>query len=138
MLNKEEVINTVKFWADVVGLGGWDIKVIIANKKAVSEIVRSTDPKSDPEDLILGAVIESYPTEQVASIVFDKDADKEFGMQLCLDTLVLHELIHVAICDKIDRLPKVARNSPRVKELEEWACDFFARKIFNMYKELNE
>ncbi len=136
MINKDELESKLDFWADVLGLSGWDIKTKIVNKQKLMETIEKLDgKKSEPDDICLGAVVEHYQSEQVASILFLKDADKEFGLQLNLDTLILHELIHIASGEQFERLPKAAKISPKTKELEEWVSDFFARKIYQAYTE---
>lgn len=139
MINKNELNERLDYWADILGLSGWDIKTKIVDKATMNKIVSSLDTKDpDPSDIVMGAVVEHYPAEQAASIVFLKDADKEFGLQLNIDTLILHELIHVVVGEQFERLPKVAKSSPRTKELEEFICDFFARKLYKAHIEGEE
>lgn len=133
MLRLKDVRPKVEYWKSKVGLHGWDISVSVVNKDKLAKIIEKNDGKTiDKDDVVYGAVVEQFPAEQAASIVFLDKSDEDFGMQLNLDTLILHELIHIVVGERFDRLPKAAKISPRTHELEEFLCDYFARRIYKI------
>lgn len=134
-LTKKILMPIVRKWKKVLGLNGYDIKIILANQKRLDEVIlATTGSKRDEDEIILGCVVECHPVEQCATIVFLRDAPIHFGFQINLDTLVIHELIHVLVSAPFTALPKAARKSKRTDELEEFICDKFSYLIWKAFK----
>ena len=134
MIKKSDLNSKVDFWKKVLGLDGWEIKTTIISSSEMYNLVKKLEGEADKNELIYAVLVNCHPVEQIASIAFLKNADKHFGIQLNLDTLIIHELIHVATQEKFDNLPETIGNSNKIKELEEYIADFFARKLYLVYK----
>lgn len=110
-------------WKNVLKLGDWTV------------IIRYGTTEQVGKDNI-AFLDECSPSEKVAKIFISKTYFNCEGYDLVwnLDTLILHELIHIITHDKVHALPKSFCNHPKVVELEEHVCDAFARIVRDMYR----
>lgn len=111
----------VKKWQTVLKLDGWNI--------AAKFVPRS---KLLDQDTI--AQLEScFPTEKVAVIIIHSKypEDKEYGLAWNIDTIIIHELIHVLFWEKTDEMPDSIQQHSKFRAFEEFLCNSFAKILFD-------
>ena len=116
--NKGTLARKFRKWMKFLKLDGWDVKIGF-------------------KDLGVDTAAEvSYcsPIEKFAVIDVAKDLDKFEGykMSFNLDTLIIHELMHVLMWEQVERLPGKVKNCKDFKEFEEFLCSHFAKIIFDI------
>ncbi len=52
--------------------------------------------------------------------------DDEYGTVFDLDSLCIHEMIHIILELEFDRFPKYMRVHKKMHDFEEWICNRFA------------
>lgn len=116
-------------WKKVLKLADWDIQIRYATKTDVDK--DSIDPDDD-----IAALETCSPVEKVARIIINKNYPKfdEYGVVWNIDTLILHELIHALLYEKIHVLPDTIKDHQGMTRLEEFICDSMARIIFDIYQ----
>jgi hypothetical protein len=105
-------------WIKHVKLEGWDIKI------------RFKPLKED----IAARIYHCSPVEMSAIIDIAVDySDREgYGVSFNLDTLILHELIHVILWEKWDELPNTIKEHKKMELFEEFVCFHFAKIIYDI------
>lgn len=114
-------------WVKHLKLEGWTLKVKF-------KVVLLEDGKN-PEDPYEAAEVEHCsPVERTAVINIAKDYcdRKGFGVSFNLDTLIIHELIHVILWDEWERLPERIRKHRGMENFEEFVCFHFSKIIYDV------
>jgi hypothetical protein len=108
----------VRKWVNVLGLNDWEI-----NAKFIPR--HKGKFKKDEQ-----AEVTYYWNEKVANINFNSTyyKDKDCGKVWNIDTLIIHELIHVVLSERMDGLPENVVE--KISDLEEFIADYFATIIF--------
>ncbi len=122
-LSYQTIINKLKFWQKALKIGDWDISIKIARESYVGEG-------------IIAEVIYCAPVEKIAKINLLNNYMKVPGYNISfnIDTIIIHELIHVVLWDKVNFLPTKFRKNKRYIESEEFICDYMAKVIYDGYK----
>lgn len=117
-------------WKKVLKLGDWNIQIRYGSN---DEMKDHDDVK---EECAIGLLDACSHPEKIAKILISKNYFKEPNYPLVwnLDTLIVHELIHIILYDKVENLPKKTRDSKKMIEIEEHICDYFSRIIVDMFK----
>ena len=122
-------------WAKRLRLSDWDITCKYPTKAEMEKEDPADDYKPHFDDETVGCLMECSLPEKIAVVgirknYFDHDG---FGVSWNLDTLIIHELIH--IIEKIgkDKLPKSVISRKDFKEFEEFNCDCFAAILYYLY-----
>lgn len=113
--------NKLKKWQTILKLDGWNItaKFVPQNKLLDAETT---------------AQVEScFPSEKVAVIIiYDKYLEHNgYNVSWNIDTLIIHELIHVLLWEKTDEMPASIQGHSKFKLFEEFLCDSFAKILFD-------
>ena len=93
-------------------------------------------PKSRlPDERTTAQVDYCSCSERVASVViYDKYwLHDGFEVAWNLETLLLHEFIHILLMEQFMHLPHMIQENAKFMELEEFICDIFAKIIFDTY-----
>lgn len=108
-------------WKKHLRLTDWDITIRYGTKK---EVGNNT----------LACLDTCSHAEKIARVIVSKDyfKDEDFAVVWNLDTLILHELIHIVLKAEEDKIPESIRNHKRVHNLIEFTCDTFAKTIFDI------
>lgn len=128
--------NKCNTWAKRLRLGDWTITCKYATKPEMDKV--------DPEDgstyfdeNTIGCLMECSIPEKIAVIgirrnYFDHDGYK---VSWNLDTLIIHELIHIIekVGKKNSGIPKKIDRRRDFTNFEEYNCDAFAAIIYYMY-----
>lgn len=118
-------------WKPVLKLSSWDITIRYAKKAELEK-----EQKKELKDrIILAFVIDCDPAAKRATVLVNRDYHKVAGHKQSwnIDTLILHELVHIVLWGKSDAIPEKIRNHSKVDDLEEFACDAFADIIYCIY-----
>lgn len=133
MNNKKVKYSTLqkkkRFWQNLLGLRDWKIQVRFVSS------VEIMNPKDRTEHII--ALLKTCePIEKVAVIVIREDyyKDEDCGIIWNIDTVLLHEFIHILLSERIDLLSQKIQNNKRFRDLEEFICDLFAKTIYDLVK----
>lgn len=112
-----------KKWQKVLKLSDWNITVKFASQ---SQIGNNT----------LAMIKDVYQTEKVAIIEVLNTYYNEVGHghKFNIDTLLLHELVHLLVWEEHDRLPPDIRKSKAFLDFEEFLCDSFAAITYDIKK----
>jgi len=115
-------------WKKVLKLIDWDIQIRYATKSDIDK--GSIDLEDD-----LASLETCSPIEKVARILVNKNYPNfdEYNVVWNVDTIILHELIHVLTYEKVHVLPDSIQNHQGLTKLEEFVCDSMARIIFDIY-----
>jgi hypothetical protein len=120
---KHETLQKKKrFWQTILGLSEWHIKMSFVKPKAIEGDIALLKTISNVEKVAVILINEEYYLEP------------EYGTVWNLDTVILHELVHVLLDEPIRRLAKKIKENTRFKELEEWICDKFAYLVYTYVK----
>jgi hypothetical protein len=115
-------------WKKVLRLGDWNITCRYANSSEMK------DKETMNEDDI-GVLEQCHIHEKIALILINKHYynHNAFGLSWNLDTLILHELIHIIQSMAMQSLTKKMKESPKMDQVEEFNCDTFAAIIYFTY-----
>ncbi len=114
-------------WKRALKLDGWKITIRYATK--------TDNDKGDINlEKDLACVATCSPPEQIAAILINKDYATHRSNTLVwnIDTIILHELIHILMWAYTKGLPDKVYNSRKFHELEEFVCDSVARLLFDL------
>lgn len=113
-----------KRWQKELKLDAWDIKI-----KFVSAFELGDHNTA-------GQIAYCYPNEKSAyiQIVNNYYRYEGYNESWNIDTLIIHELIHVMLHDKGENMPKVIKESTKFYNYEEFICDSFAKIIYDCHK----
>lgn len=137
-LTKKEVRESLEHWQKVMKLTNWTIEFDIVSEKVMIEQIKEYQPEGgwhdgpdDQDDSALAFLVWIRREEQHARILFHKDVKKdgEYGSVFNLETLCIHELIHIMLDRQIQSLPNYIRKHKKIHRLEEWLCNRFATII---------
>jgi len=112
----------LRYWMRALKLEGWTIKIRFRTVPSGDDTVAELEHCS--------------PVERAAAIFVAEDyaGRAGHGVSFNLDTLILHELIHVVLWDEWERLPTRTKGRADVKRLEEFVCFHFAKIIYDLKK----
>jgi len=135
-LSKKEVRESLCFWQKVLKLTNWTIEFGIVSNEEMRRQTEQHQPEDgwhedDNEDDTLAFLVWVRDEEQRAKILFNQDLkkDDEYESVFNLDTLCIHELIHIMAYREFKRLPKYIRRHKKIHQFEEWLCNRFATII---------
>lgn len=116
--------NKIKKWQKCLKLDGWTI-----NAKFVPPSKLDDSNKME----VAGQVQECSPDEKVVLIYFHNKYYKleGYGISWNIDTLILHELIHVLCWEKVIEMPTSIQDHSKFQILEEFVCNSMAKIIFD-------
>lgn len=114
-------------WVKCLKLEGWNFKIRF---KAIVPEEGNDGHKPFPA----AWVEHCSPVERTAviNIATDYCARLGFGVSFNLDTLIIHELIHIILWDERDRLPTRVSNSSKFNSFEEFVCFHFSKIIYDV------
>ncbi len=125
-----------KRWAKALRLGDWDIMCRYATKSETTQEYDSKDVICF-DDSTIGRLHECSIPEKIALILirrnyFDHDA---YGVSWNIDTLIIHELIHIVekVGKKNCNIPEKIKKRKDFKDLEEYNCDTFSAIMYFLY-----
>ena len=116
----------IQYWQKVLKLDGWKITAVFKPQH-----------KLDPQDPDTAAqVVECWPLEKVAVIEFATNYPKHDGYEISwnIDTLILHELIHVLCWEKTTDLPENIQDHSKFQIFEEFLCNTLSKIIYDNIK----
>ncbi len=123
-ISNKTLENRIKKWQHVLKLDGWTIRF-----KFVSPM------KMENDKFILAMVNHCSPNEKVADLLFNNKYQTYtgFGVSWNIDTLIIHELIHVHLYEKAEPFEATLNkdNIDVFEAMEEFICDSFAKIIFD-------
>lgn len=110
-----------KQWQKILKLSEWNITARFAppSKMIDGDTTAQLDFVSVPEKVAVILVYERYYNHP------------GFNLSWNIDTVLLHEMIHLLMFDKTLGLPEQVKKNTKFKELEEFICDSVARIIFD-------
>lgn len=113
-------------WKKILKLQNWSISVRYANKKEIDE---------QNKKIIAAYVSHCDCAAKRASILVNRKYYEIVGYKTAwnVDTLLLHELIHIAIWSQTIRIPDTIAGHKSIENLEEFICDFFGDIIYNIF-----
>lgn len=114
-------------WKKVCRLSDWNIQIRYATK--TDEEVDNINLERD-----LASTVNCSPPEKIALVLINKDYvnHPKNNFVFNIDTIILHELMHIIIWEKVDALAEGVLESKNFKTLEEFICDYYARLIFDI------
>jgi len=105
-------------WVRLLKLDGWNIKIRFkALKGSVAAQVNHCSP---------------VERSAIIDIAVDYSMREGYGISFNVDTLILHELIHVILWEKTEQLPIKIGEHPKLEDLEEFVCYHFAKIIYDV------
>ena len=122
--------SKVSKWKRILKLSDWNIKIKYAPQKVMDK-----DKKPNEEDTI-GMLDECYVIEKRAQILISEKYQEidGYGIGWNLDTVILHELIHIVMRPEEDKLASKVTKSAKFGDLLEFICDKFSDIIYEMTK----
>ena len=124
-VSEKTLENRINKWKHILKLDGWSIRF-----KFVAPMKMEEKDKT-----ILAMVKHCSPNEKVADLLFNNKSPSYEGFDSSwnLDTLIIHELIHVHLYEKSELLAQgLTDDVVEIFEiLEEFICDSFAKIIFD-------
>jgi hypothetical protein len=116
------------YWKPKLKLSDWDINIRYATKKEAEKQQRKE--KGD----LLAFAHDCDPAAKRATILIVRDYHKGAGHKTAwnVDTLILHELIHIVVWSASDAIPESIANHSKVHEFEEYVCDSLADIIYSL------
>lgn len=137
-LTKKEVRESLEYWQKVLKLTNWTIEFGIVSEDDMTRACEEYQPEGGwprgEEDYSAHAfLVWVRSDEQRARILFHKELkdDSEYDSVFNLDTLCIHELLHIMFEPWFKRLPKYIRRHKKVYDLEEWLCNRISRIIYD-------
>jgi hypothetical protein len=120
-VNLEKRLNK---WKRVLKLTDWDISI---KYKPYSELGK---------DNVTGLVNFCSPEEMTAEIYISNTYYRHEGYKISwnLDSLIIHELIHVVLWEEWDKLAEHIRDNKKLENFEEFVCWHFAKIIKDLFK----
>lgn len=137
-LTKKEVRDSLEYWQKVLKLTNWTIEFSIISEEEMLRQIELHQPEGgwSKDEMEQYASAHAFlvwvrQEEQRARILFHRDVkrDDEYGSVFNLDTLCIHELIHVMLDQEFKKFPKYIRRHKKVHAFEEWLCNRFAALI---------
>ena len=135
-LSKREVRESLEHWQKVLKLTNWTIEFGIVSEKQMLQQVQENQPDGgwhadEKDDSAVAFLVWVREEEQRARILFHKDLKKEaeYGSIFNIDTLCIHELLHIIVAQEFQRFPKYIRRHKKIHAFEEWLCNRFATII---------
>jgi len=115
-------------WKKFIKLSDWNIQIRYATK---TDIDNEEDINLEND---LASLITCSPPEKIARILINKNyvKDPDFGKVWNIDTLILHELIHILLYKEIEALYNVVKNRRSINKLEEFVCNSMARIVYDI------
>ena len=129
--------NKCSIWSKRLRLGDWTIKCRYATKTEMS--LPDPDDDNNPcfDDNTIGRLHECSTPEKIAVILIRKDYynHQGYGVYWNLDTLIIHELIHIIlnIGKQSSKMGKKIQENSAFESFEEFACDSFAAILYYIY-----
>ncbi len=118
----------IKKWQHILKLDGWTL--------TFKFIPPTTFKKMEKEKSILAMVNHASPNEKVAEMLFNNKYHTYdgFGASWNIDTLIIHELIHIHLFEKSDQLEKAIPEEVEevFTQYEEFLCDSIAKIIYDL------
>lgn len=116
-------------WQKILKLSDWEITIRYATKKDLEEI------GGDKERNDIALVSDCDTAAKRATILINRNYHKMAGYKKSwnVDTLILHELIHVVVWLHSEAIPDKIYKHRKVYEFEEFICDCFADVIYRIY-----
>lgn len=116
----------LKKWMKYLKLEGWDIKIRFKNL---------SDDEPDNKGLATAAQVEyCSPVERTALIFIANDycETEGYGLSFNIDTLIIHELLHVILWEKFDCLSTRTKKNQKIVDLEEFICFHFSKILYDV------
>ena len=117
-------------WKKTLKMSDWTIKA-----KFVPPHVLKENPLEFEYETV--AYVKSvYPDELVAEIEFNSRYYEVEGYKLSwnIDTIIIHELIHVLLHEKTEAFHPSTRESSKLYNYEEFICNSFSKIIYDQSK----
>ena len=101
ILTVREVRQSLARWQQVMKVSDWEIDVKVVAERTMLREINENQPEggwADDDDSSAHALLVWVrPEEQVAKILFHRDikSDPEYGIVFDLESLVIHELLHI-------------------------------------------
>ena len=137
-LSKSEVKVALEYWQKVLKLTNWTIEFAIVSEDEMNHALETYQPENgwskDEEEYGAYAFLAwTRPEEQRAKILFHKELkdDEEYDSVFNLDTICIHELLHIMFEPQFKKFPKYIRNHKKTHNLEEWMCNRLSRIIYD-------
>ncbi len=137
-LSKKEVRESLEHWQTVLKLTNWTIEFAVISEENMLEEILENQPEggwsqSDLEESASAFLVWVRQDEQCAKILFHEDMkdDVEYGSVYNLDTVCIHELLHIMLNEQFGLFPKHIRTHKKVHLFEEWICNRFSRIIYD-------
>jgi len=126
-----------KRWAKALRLGDWDITCRYATKSELDQRCESSKDEICFDENTIGRLHQCSIPEKIALVLirrnyFDHEAH---GVSWNIDTLIIHELIHIIeiVGKKNCNIPKKINDRKDFEDFEEYNCDTFAAIMYFLY-----
>ncbi len=118
------LIKKLSKWQKVLKLSDWSIRIRFSDEKQMG-----------PNNVAL--LVNCSHDENAAEILIHKYYYKENGYRTLfnIDTLIIHELIHIILNKKLDSFPKMILKNKKFHNFEEFICNHFAIIIYHVFHE---
>lgn len=117
-------------WKTVLKLGDWAIDIRYATK---NELEQQKENEKDPGSLAFVPICD--PAAKRAQVLIARDYHEEIDHKKSwnLDTIIIHELIHIVLWAEMSELPEKFQKHNKIKKLEELVCNSFADIVYNIF-----
>ncbi len=107
-------------WQKIVGLDKWFITIDYATKYIIGDNVvgMATDCNTEARKANIH-ILDTYYLTSNNGTVYN------------LDTIIIHELLHIFMWEMVEKINPKIRKRKDFKNLEEFLCDEFADIVFN-------
>lgn len=137
-LSKKEVRESLEYWQKVLKLTNWTIEFAVVTEEQMLKTIEENPPEGgwspEDEDGSAHALMEWVrPEEQCARIMLHREMkdDPEYGSVFNIDTVCIHELLHIMFDSQFKIFPKYIRTHKKIHSFEEWLCNRFSRLIYD-------
>ena len=129
-VRESTLIKKVSRWKPVLKLKDWDISIRYAKQKELESV-----QKKDSKKIIFGWVDDCDSAAKRASILINRNYHTGPGHKTSwnIDTLIIHELVHVVLWAHSENIPENIRKHSKVFDFEEFVCDSFADIIYCIF-----
>lgn len=124
-----------KRWAKALRLSDWDIICRYATRAEMERECELDRGENCFDDTTIGHLHECSIPEKIALILIRRNyyAHESHGISWNIDTLILHELIHIIEIVGTNKLPKKITERKDFCEFEEYNCDSFSAILYFLY-----
>lgn len=119
-INRTSLENKLNKWKKILKLDAWNITINWVKPKTINNDLAEIEICSYPEKVATIAVSTHY------------DQHAHHGKVFNLDSIILHELIHIVFWEHVQNLPSNFTENKKFEEFEEYMCDYFSRVLIEM------